>query len=87
MWGQPPVGCKTQVLLLGPLLSACFVSVLLPAASYNALLEICYKSNDSDRALDVIDRMANDEVEPDDQTWELAARKRTWRSYMRKVMG
>lgn len=57
------------------------------AASYNALLEICYKSNDSDRALDVIDRMADDEVEPDDITWELAAKKRTWRSYMRKVMG
>lgn len=57
-----------------------------PAASYNALLEICYKSNDSDRALDVIDRMAADGVEPDDITWDLAARKRTWRSYMRKLM-
>lgn len=57
------------------------------AASYNALLEICYKSNDSDRALDVIDRMADDGVEPDDITWDLAAKKRTWRSYMRKMMG
>lgn len=51
------------------------------------MLEICYKSNDSDRALDVIDRMADDRVEPDDFTYELAARKRSWRSYMRKVMG
>jgi pentatricopeptide repeat protein len=51
------------------------------------LLEICYKSNDSDRALDVIDRMADDGVEPDEFTYELAARKRAWRSYMRKVMG
>ena len=57
------------------------------AASYNALLEICYKSNDSDRALDVIDRMADDDVEPDDITWDLTAKKRQWRSYMRKVMG
>lgn len=63
------------------------LSCLPPAASYNALLEICYKSNDSDRALDVIDRMADDGVEPDDITWDLAAKKRQWRSYMRKVMG
>lgn len=62
-------------------------SSLAIAASYNALLEICYKSNDSDRALDVIDRMADDGVEPDDITWDLTARKRTWRSYMRKFMG
>jgi pentatricopeptide repeat protein len=61
--------------------------VLPTAASYNALLEICYKSNDSDRALDVIDRMADDGVEPDDITWDLTAKKRQWRSYMRKVMG
>lgn len=73
-WGL----CSSSVVLL---------LLCVPAASYNALLEICYKSNDSDRALDVIDRMADDEVEPDDLTWELAARKRTWRSYMRKVMG
>jgi pentatricopeptide repeat protein len=56
-------------------------------ASYNALLEICHKSNDADRALDVIDRMADDGVEPDDVTWELAAKKRVLRSYMRKVLG
>jgi pentatricopeptide repeat protein len=59
----------------------------LPAESYNALLEICYKSNDSDRALDVIDRMANDEVEPDEFTYEIVSRKRTWRSYLRKQFG
>lgn len=57
------------------------------AASYNALLEVCYRTNDSDRALDVIDRMAADEVEPNEITWELAGRKRSWRSYMRKQFG
>eukprot|EP00878_Enallax_costatus_P023516 GHUV01025016.1.p1 GENE.GHUV01025016.1~~GHUV01025016.1.p1 ORF type:complete len:103 (+),score=18.66 GHUV01025016.1:111-419(+) len=57
------------------------------AASYNALLDICYRTNDSDRALDVLDRMADDEVEPDETTYEIVARKRAWRSYMRKVFG
>lgn len=63
------------------------VCVAAAAESYNALLEICYKSNDSDRALDVIDRMANDEVDPDDFTYEIVSRKRTWRSYLRKQFG
>jgi pentatricopeptide repeat protein len=53
--------------------------------SFNALLEICAKSNDSDRALDVLDRMAGDSVEPNDFTWQLVAKKRTWRSYMAKL--
>ncbi|KAF6259298.1 hypothetical protein COO60DRAFT_1514203 [Scenedesmus sp. NREL 46B-D3] len=57
------------------------------AKSYNALLEICSKSNDSDRALDVIDRMVNDGVEPDEFTYEVVSRKRTWRSYLRKQFG
>jgi hypothetical protein len=48
---------------------------------------VCYKSDDSDRALDVIDRMANDEVEPDEFTYEIVSRKRTWRSYLRKQFG
>lgn len=63
------------------------LGVFCAAASYNALLETCYRSNDSDRALDVLDRMADDGVEPDDMTYEIVARKRAWRSYMRKVFG
>lgn len=57
------------------------------STSYNALLEICYRTNDSDRALDVLDRMADDDVEPDETTYEIVARKRAWRSYMRKIFG
>jgi pentatricopeptide repeat protein len=63
------------------MLSRCFAA---PAASYNALLEICSRSDDSDRALDIIDRMADDEVDPDELTWDIAGRKRTWKSYLRK---
>ncbi|KAF8072794.1 hypothetical protein HT031_000454 [Scenedesmus sp. PABB004] len=54
------------------------------STSYNALLDVCSRTNDSDRALDVIDRMAADGVEPDERTWDIASRKRAWRSYMRK---
>jgi pentatricopeptide repeat protein len=55
------------------------------AVSYNALLEVCLKSQDMDRGFDVLDRMANDGVEPDDVTRELVARKRSLRSYYRKM--
>jgi pentatricopeptide repeat protein len=57
------------------------------AACYNALLEVCYRTADSDRALDVIDRMAAEGIEPDSLTLDIVARKRTWRSYMRKTFG
>jgi len=55
------------------------------STSYNALLEVCLKSQDMDRGCDVLDRMANDGVEPDDVTRELVARKRSLRSYYRKM--
>lgn len=57
------------------------------AVSYNALLEICYKSNDDDRALDVMDRMSDDEVEPDEILLNTVSKKRTWRTYLRKLYG
>lgn len=55
------------------------------AASYNALLEVCLRSNDTDRALDVLDRMAADDVSPDEITASITAKKRTWRSYFQKL--
>lgn len=55
--------------------------------SYNALLEVCARSNDSDRALDVLDRMADDGVEPDEVTFSITSKKRAWRSYMTKLFG
>jgi pentatricopeptide repeat protein len=41
-------------------------------------------ADDADRALDVIDRMANDGVEPDALTLAAVARKRTLRAYLKK---
>jgi pentatricopeptide repeat protein len=55
-----------------------------PPVAYNALLEICLKSDDTDRALDVIDRMADDGVEPDEMTVAVVAKKRNLRAYLRK---
>jgi pentatricopeptide repeat protein len=55
--------------------------------SYNALLTACVSSDDADRALDVIDRMAADGVAPDELTLAAVARKRSLRAYLRKRLG
>lgn len=56
------------------------------ATSYNALLEACVRVGDMDRAMDVVDRMADDGVEPDAQTAQTCARKRALRAYARKAL-
>jgi pentatricopeptide repeat protein len=55
-----------------------------PAVAYNALLEVCVRTEDADRAMDVIDRMAEDGVDPDEMTVGIVARKRNLRAYLRK---
>lgn len=45
------------------------------------------RTDDVDRAMDVIDRMADDGVEPDEFTVAAVARKRSLRSYLRKAFG
>lgn len=56
------------------------------ATSYNALLEVCVRTGDMDRAMDVVDRMADDGVEPDAQTVLTCGRKRALRAYARKAL-
>jgi pentatricopeptide repeat protein len=56
------------------------------ATSYNALLESCVRTGDMDRAMDVVDRMADDGVEADAQTALICARKRALRAYARKAL-
>lgn len=56
------------------------------ATSYNALLEVCVRTGDMDRAMDVVDRMADDGVAPDAQTALVCARKRALRAYARKAL-
>ncbi|KAF5833392.1 hypothetical protein DUNSADRAFT_10298, partial [Dunaliella salina] len=59
---------------------------LVPATtSYNALLEVCCRTNDVERGEDIIDRMHTDEVEPDEFTEAAVASRRTLRAYLRKV--
>lgn len=53
--------------------------------AYNALLEVCVATEDTDRALDVIDRMADDGVEPDEFTVATVSRKRNLRAYLRET--
>mmetsp|Transcript_3619 Transcript_3619/g.7841 ORF Transcript_3619/g.7841 Transcript_3619/m.7841 type:complete len:236 (+) Transcript_3619:28-735(+) len=57
------------------------------ATSFNVLLEVCARCNDLDRGQDVIDRMAADDVEPDEFTAEVVAKKRVLRSYLKKTLG
>jgi pentatricopeptide repeat protein len=56
------------------------------ATSYNCLLEACVRAGDMDRAMDVVDRMADDGVEPDAQTALTCSRKRALRAYARKAL-
>jgi pentatricopeptide repeat protein len=53
--------------------------------SYNALLEVCLRTNDMPRGCDVLDRMAGEGVDPDDFTAELCAKKRVLRAHFRKT--
>ena len=55
------------------------------ATSFNALLEVCVRTDDLDRGLDVIERMAADGVEPDGFTEAAVAKKRVLRSHLRKI--
>lgn len=54
-------------------------------ASYNVLLEVCARTNDLDRGQDVIDRMAADDVIPDEFTLETVQKRRVLRSYLKKT--
>lgn len=56
------------------------------AVAYNALLEVCVRTEDTDRAMDVIDRMADDGVEPDEMTVGIVSRKRNLRAYLRRKL-
>lgn len=51
---------------------------------FNALLEVCVRSKDVDRGLDVMDRMAAEGVDPDDFTADIVRSRRVLRSYLKK---
>ncbi|GAX76186.1 hypothetical protein CEUSTIGMA_g3630.t1 [Chlamydomonas eustigma] len=55
------------------------------ATSFNPLLEVCSRTNDLDRGQDVIDRMASDEVMPDEYSMEAVCKRKVLRSYLKKT--
>ena len=54
--------------------------------SYNVLLAKCAADNELERAEDVVDRMADEGVEPDRFTMEAVKKRRSIRSYAKKVL-
>ena len=56
------------------------------ALSYNILLAKCADDNELERAEDIVDRMANEGVEPDRFTMEAVKKRRSIRSYAKKVL-
>ncbi|KAJ9518775.1 hypothetical protein QJQ45_026040 [Haematococcus lacustris] len=53
--------------------------------SYNVLLSVCVRTNDLERGEDVIDRMHQDGVEPNEFTEACLVPRRSLRSYFRKT--
>ena len=56
------------------------------ALSYNILLAKCADDNELERAEDIVDRMADEGVEPDRFTMEAVKKRRSIRSYAKKVL-
>ena len=54
------------------------------AVSFNALLDVCVRTKDVDRGLDVLERMEAEGIEPDALTAGIVQPRRVLRSYLRK---
>ena len=55
------------------------------AISFNALLEICVRTNDLDRGQEIIDRMSADGVQPDEFTLDVVSKRKVLRSAVKKA--
>lgn len=55
------------------------------ATSFNALLEICVRTNDLDRGQEIIERMSTDGVEPDEFTLDVVSKRKVLRSSLKKA--
>ena len=71
-------GCQPcQPVLYGSLLSC--------AATFNALLEICARTKDSERGCEVIERMQRAGVLPDELTFEAVKNRKALRAHLKRV--
>jgi pentatricopeptide repeat protein len=55
------------------------------ATSFNALLEICVRTNDLERGQEIIERMSSDGVEPDEFTLDVVSKRKVLRSSIKKA--
>ena len=56
------------------------------AVTYNVLLQCCANTNDFERAEEIIDTMYDEEVAPSPETFKAVERRRSIRSYAKKVL-
>lgn len=54
--------------------------------TYNTLLEVCSKTNDEDRGIEIIDRMQEAGVEPNEYSLEAVRQRKSLRSLVKKLM-
>lgn len=69
-------------------------SVVLPiivcltaAAIFNALLEVCARTNDEQRADEILARMEAAGIQPNEQTYEAVAKRKSLRSMLKRTFG
>lgn len=55
------------------------------AAVHNTLLEICSRTRDEERGLEIIDMMNSAGLQPDDFTLDIVSQRKVLRSHLRRV--
>ena len=54
--------------------------------TFNTLLEICSKTNDEERGIEIIDKMQDGGVEPNDLSFEAVKQRKSLRSMLKKLV-
>ncbi len=57
------------------------------AAVFNALLEVCARTNDEERAGEILSRMEAAGVLPNEQTYEALSKRKSLRSMLKRTFG
>jgi len=60
--------------------------ILPTVLTYNTLLEVCSKTNDEDRGVEIIDRMQDAGVVPNDLSFEAVRQRKSLRSMLKKLV-
>lgn len=54
--------------------------------TFNTLLEICSKTNDEDRGIEIIDKMQDGGIQPNDLSFEAVKQRKSLRSMLKKLV-